>query len=170
MSGVPQGPVTGPIQFLIICMNDLEYDISSKVLIFADDPNVFRKVTNDTDKHSLQDDLDELVKSSEKWQMLYNYGRCKCMQIGHGNVDEEYKMGDAVLGKITQEKDLGVTFRADMKVSEKCGIAASNGNKILGIIRITVTYKEKQHFYTHVQSKEGHRQARNNTTKNNYKY
>ena len=32
-------------------------------------------------------------------------------------MDEEYKMGDAVLGRTTQEKDLGVTFSADMKVS-----------------------------------------------------
>ena len=57
---------------------------------------------------------------------------------------EEYKMGDAVLGRTTQEKDLGVTFSADTKVSEQCGIATSKGNQILGIIRITITYKEKQ--------------------------
>ena len=38
-------------------------------------------------------------------------------------MDEEYKMGDAVLGRTTQEKDLGVTF-SDMKVSEQCRIAA----------------------------------------------
>ena len=40
--------------------------ISSKVLKFADDIKVFRKVKNDTDKHSLQDDLDKLVKWSKK--------------------------------------------------------------------------------------------------------
>ena len=31
-----------------------------------------------------------------------------------------------------------------MKVSEQCGIAISKGNQIIGIIRITITYKEKQ--------------------------
>ena len=46
----------------------------------------------------------------------------KCIHIGHGNMDEEYKMGDAVLRRTTQEKELGVTFNADMKVSEQCGI------------------------------------------------
>ena len=52
-------------------------------------------------------------------------------------MDEEYKMGDAVLGRNTQEKDLGVTFSADMNVSEQCGIAASKGNQN------TIMYKEK---------------------------
>ena len=47
-------------------INDLEDDISSKVLKCADDTKVFRKVTNDTDKQSLQDDLYTLVKWSEK--------------------------------------------------------------------------------------------------------
>ena len=59
----------------------------------------FRKVTNDTDKQSLQDDLDKLFKWSEKWQMLLNFGKCKCIHIGYGNMDEEYKMEDAVLGR-----------------------------------------------------------------------
>ena len=104
----------------------MEDDISSKVLKFEDDTKVFRKVTNVTDK-KLQDDLDKLVKWSEKWQMLLNFGECKCIHVGHGNMDEEYKMGDAVLGRTTQEKDLGVTFSADMKVSQQCRIAASKG-------------------------------------------
>ena len=67
--------------------------------------------------------------------MLFNFGNCKCIHIGHGNMEEEYKMGDAVLIRTTQEKILGVTFSADMKVSEQCGIAASKGNQILGLIR-----------------------------------
>ena len=99
-------------------------DIFSKVFKFADDKKVFRNVTNDTDKQSLQDDLDKLFKWSEKWQMLFNFGKCKYIHIGHGNMDEEYKIGDAVLGTTTQEKDVGVTFSADMKVSKQCGIAA----------------------------------------------
>ena len=74
MSGVPQGSVLGPILFLIY-INDLEDDISSKVLKSADDTKVFRKITNDADKQSLQDDLEKLVKWSEKWQMLLNFGK-----------------------------------------------------------------------------------------------
>ena len=57
---------------------------SSKVLKFADDTKVFRKVTNDTDKQSLQDDLDKLVKWSEKWQMLFNFGKYTHRTWKHG--------------------------------------------------------------------------------------
>ena len=53
-------------------------------------------------------------------------------------------MGDAVLGRTTQEKELGETFSVDVKVSEQCGIAASKGNLIMGLIRRTIMYKEKQ--------------------------
>ena len=61
MSGIPQGSVLCPLLFLMY-INHLEDDISSKVLTFADDTKVFRTVTNVTDKQSLQDDLDKLVK------------------------------------------------------------------------------------------------------------
>ena len=63
---------------------------------------------------------------------------------------EEYKMGDAVLVRNTQENDLSVTFSADMKVSEQCGFADSKGNQIIGLrrtIRRTINYKEKQLMY-----------------------
>ena len=143
LSGVSQGTVLRPILFLI-CINDLEDDISSKVLKFADDTKVLRNVINVTDKQSLQDDLAKLVKRSEKWQMLFKFGKCKCIYIGHGNMDKEYKMWDAVLGRTTQEKDLGVAFSADRKVYEQCRIAASKGTQILGLIRRTIMYKEKQ--------------------------
>ena len=116
--------------------------------------------------------------------MLFNFGKCKYKHIGHGNMDEEYKMWDDALGRTTQEKDLGVTFNADMKVSEQCVLAVSKGNQILGLIKITIMQKEKQlivplykaivrpHLEYCIQAwrpcrKKGHRQARKITTKSN---
>ena len=75
--------------------------------------------------------------------MLLNFGKCKCLHTGHGNLDVNYNMGDTVLGTTVKENDLGVTISADMKVSEQCDIAALEGNTILGLIRRNITYKEK---------------------------
>ena len=49
--------------------------------------------------------------------MLFNFGKCKCLYTGHGNLDVHYKMEDTVLGTTVKEKDLGVTISDDMKVS-----------------------------------------------------
>ena len=143
LSGVPQGSVLGPILFLIY-INDLDDDITSKVLKFADDTKVFRKIKSDADRQHLQDDLNKLIEWSEKWQMLFNFVKCKCLHTGHGNEDAQYTMGDTVLNTTLKEKDLGLTISADMKVSEQCGIAAAKGNQILGLIRRNIVYKEKE--------------------------
>ena len=58
--------------------NDLDENRTSNVLKCADDPKVFRKVNTDGDKQHLQNDLDRLMKWSEKWQMLH-FGKCKCL-------------------------------------------------------------------------------------------
>ena len=139
---VSQRSVLGPLLFLIY-INDLDYNITSNVLKFADDTNVFRKVNTDGDKQHLQNDLGKLVKWSEKWQMLFSFGKCKYLYTGHRNLDIIYNVGDTVLGTTAKEKDLRITISADMKVSEQCGIAASKGNQILGLIRRNITHKEK---------------------------
>ena len=103
LSGVPQGSVLGPILFLIY-INDLDDSITSNVLKFADDTKLFRKVNTDGDKQHLQNDIYRLMKWSEKWQMLFNFGKCKCLHTGHRNLNVNYKMGDTVLGTTVKEK------------------------------------------------------------------
>ena len=59
---------------LNIYINDLDDNITNNVLKFADVKKVFRRVNNGGDKHHLQNYLDKLVKWSEKWQILFNFG------------------------------------------------------------------------------------------------
>ena len=68
LSGVPQGSVLGPILFLIY-INDIEEGVTSKILKFAVDTKLFRKIKGNGDKQQLQDDIDILIKWSKK-------GRC----------------------------------------------------------------------------------------------
>ena len=95
LSGVPQGSVLGPILFLVY-INDLEEGLTGKILIFADDTKLFRKVKEIGDKQKLQDDIDKLVKWSEKWQMLFNFGKCKCLHTGPGNTGMNYEKGGTI--------------------------------------------------------------------------
>ena len=138
LSGVPQGSVLGPILFLVY-INDLEEGVTGSILKFADDTKLFRKPKEIGDKQNFQDDIDKLVKWSEKWQMLFNFGKCKCLHTGPGNTGMNYEMGGTILSKTVKEKDLGVTMNANMKVSEQCRIAESKGNQVLGMIRRNIT-------------------------------
>ena len=141
LSGVPQGSVLGPI-LLLGYINDLEEGVTGSILKFADDTKLFKKTKEIGDKQNLQDDIDKLVKWSEKWQMLFNFGKCKCLHTGPGNTGMNYEMGVNILSKTVKEKNLGVTMNASLKISEQCRIAASKGNQILGMIRRSITYKE----------------------------
>ena len=75
--------------------------------------------------------------------MLFNFGKCKCLHAEPGNTGVNNEMGGTILSKTVKEKDLGVTMKANMKVSEQCRIAASKGNQVLGMVRRNITYKEK---------------------------
>ena len=74
---------------------------------------MFRKIKNDADRQQLQDDLNKLTERSEEWQILFNFGKCKCLHSGHGNEDAQYTMGDTVLNTTVKEKDLGLTISVD---------------------------------------------------------
>ena len=139
---MPQGSVQGPIVFLVY-INDLEEGVTGEILKFADDTKLFTKTKEIGDNKNVQDDIDKLFTWSEKWQMLFNFGKCKCLHIGPGNASMKYEMGGTNLSITVKEKDLGVTMNANMKVSEQCRIAASKGNQVLGMIRRNITYKDK---------------------------
>ena len=87
--------------------------------------------------------FNKLIDWFEKWQMLFNSGKCKCLHTGHGNEDAQYKMGGTVPNTTVKEKNLGLTISAHMKVSEQCGIAAAKGKQILGLIKRNIVYKER---------------------------
>ena len=85
-----------------------------------------------------------LINWSEKWQMLFNFEKCKCLLAGHGNtgVNSYHEMGGTVVCKTVKEKDFRVTINANTKVSEQCRVAASKCNQIPGIIRRNITIKK----------------------------
>ena len=93
------------------------------------------KKLSDAYRQHLQDYLNKLTEWSEKGQMLFSSGKCKCLHRGHGNKDSQNTMGGIVLITAVKEHYLGLTAKADMKVSEQYGIAAAKGNQVIGLFR-----------------------------------
>ena len=84
LSGVPQGSVLGPLLFLVF-INDLGIDITSLLVLFADDAKLGREINNEKDALLLQSDGNTTVEWTHDWQMKFNPGKCVVMNIGRKN-------------------------------------------------------------------------------------
>jgi hypothetical protein len=65
-SGIPQGSVLGPILFTIY-INDLPDVVQNIVKLFADDTKLYAVVNEEKQQISLQNDIDSLLKWSDRW-------------------------------------------------------------------------------------------------------
>jgi len=86
LSGVPQGSVLGPLLF-VVYINDIDEQIVSKIVKFADDTKIY---------HIVQSPKDIAVRSPQTSRMVQG-------------------LVNALLQLAKEEKDLGVTVSADMK-------------------------------------------------------
>jgi len=139
---VPQGSVWGPILFLDF-INELDSNILSRVLKFADDAKIVQEVQNVEGRNKLTEDLSRLFNWSEVWQMNCNLDKCKIMHIGNkNNLFDEYPIGGHTLERVEEEKDLGVIINDQFKVDKHCAIVAKKANQMLGLIHRTITCKK----------------------------
>ena len=102
-SGVPQGSVLGPILFLIY-VSDISDDVSSNVILFADDTKLYSRVERQEDCHTLQEDINKLVNWSEKWLMRFNTEKCKVLHFGHNNTQQHYFMRFKIINNKGRER------------------------------------------------------------------
>ena len=115
-SGVPQGSVIGPLLFWIY-VSDITNDVSSNVILFADDTKLYSRVERQEDRHTLQEDINKLVNWSEKWLMRFNTEKCKVIHLGHNNKQQHYFMKYSKLSTTREEKDLGILITDNLKRS-----------------------------------------------------
>jgi ribonucleases P/MRP protein subunit RPP40 len=140
MSGVPQGSVLGPVLFLVF-IDDIDDGVTNSILKFADDTKLFG-VVNDLRQHDeLQQDLQRLVDWSARWLMEFNAAKCTVIHVGRNNERFEYVMGTQTLTAVEEERDLGVVITADMKCSVNCQVACSKAQRILGMLKRSITHK-----------------------------
>ena len=102
----------GPLLF-ILYVNEIPEVIQGTAKLFADDTKIFNKTCR---RDSLQKDLDTLYLWSSKWLLKFNETKCKVMYIGRNNPRNDYKIGDVLLEKVSEECDLGVYLSNDLNL------------------------------------------------------
>jgi len=73
-------------------MNDLEDDVTSNVLMFADDTKLYGIVNDVLHGKRLQQDLEIIVEWAVKWQMTFNVEKCKVVHYGKDKIGFKYSM------------------------------------------------------------------------------
>ena len=140
-SGVPQGSVLGPLLFLIY-VNDMENNIKSNIIFFADDTMIY-SVVNDptTSAHELNNDLEIINQWAIQWKMVFNPDptkqateilfSSKRRQIDHA----ELRFNNNPVKRVKEHKHLGLILQPNLSfekhVFEKMAKAKAN----IGIIK-----------------------------------
>ena len=86
--------------------------------------------------------MELLQKWSIDWQMQFNPDKCKVMHIGRHNPMFTYTIANKQLEAVKEEKDLGVIIAEDLKPSAHCTESYTKANRMLGLIKRTVSSRQ----------------------------
>lgn len=84
LRSVPQGSVLGPLLFLIY-INDMSDLLKHFCKLFADDSQLVATIKDLLACELLQEDRDALMEWSIKWEMSFNFEKCKIIKFGNTN-------------------------------------------------------------------------------------
>ena len=144
-SGIPQGSILGPVLFIIF-INDLPDCVESGCKIFADDTKIYNSTEN---SGVIQDDINALLEWSNTWQLKFNAQKCNVLHIGKTNSQKEYFMDSSKQSKInsvTHEKDIGVTFDAQLNFDKHISNIVAKANQMTGLLKRSFQYLDRDMF------------------------
>ncbi|PZC86877.1 hypothetical protein B5X24_HaOG201736 [Helicoverpa armigera] len=152
-SGVSQGSNLGPLLF-IITVNDLPNVVTeSTPLLFADDLKLVYKVKQGTDHDTLQRDIDRVVEWSVQNKLYFNVNKCVVCTFSRARSPShhQYHMGGSPLQRVSEGRDLGVRFTADVHfrnhVTQVCKKAYRNLGMLLRTANTFTNFRALKALY-----------------------
>jgi len=100
VSGVSQGSVLNPV---------LPRMFSNPCLLFADDTKIYSHIKSEDNVCKLEQDIINLERWSEMWQMLFNDSKCKILHMGRANPNHVYSMAGCNIEQTNEERDRQLT-------------------------------------------------------------
>ena len=136
LSGVPQGSTLGPLLFSMYIKDITECLYHSKILIYADDVKLYRQINNDADCLLLQDDVNNLIRSFIRHDLVPNKNKCKIVSFTHRQLiyEFDYHVDNHILEKCDTIKDLGVIYDSKFSFKEHIDYIVLSARKMLGFI------------------------------------
>ena len=145
-SGIPQGSVLGPLLFVIF-INDLPDQVKSDMFLFADDTKIFRRISTKQDEVILQEDINEMMKWADQWQLEFHPDKCVKMSINNKELENRtYNMDDVILRNVKQEKDIGVIVDDQLKFEDHMYEKIKKANNMMGLIRRSFIHLDEEIF------------------------
>ena len=135
-SGTPEGGLLSPLMFSMY-INDLPLEISkSKILMFADDVKLYKRIGSSSDIYHLQEDLDRLSRWSERWKLALNPAKCKHfrMTLRTKPVNGTMKINGTCLDYVSEIRDLGVILDQKLTFGPHMDGCVKKANRALGLL------------------------------------
>lgn len=135
-SGVPQGTVLGPLLFLAY-INDMPGYARSQTRLFADDCLMYRKVKTTSDCVQLQEDLDNLIRWEQLWQMQFNPDKCEVLTITkkRKQLNFNYTIHGHILQHVDSAKYLGLNISKNLSWNTHVDAVTKKANNTLAFLR-----------------------------------
>ena len=140
-SGIPQGTVLASLLFLCF-VNDIPETVHSKIRLYADDILLYSEIHSLNDCLRLQNDINNLVCWSKKWQLYFNPSKCEhlCISNKRNLIKHSYYMDNSVLQEVASAKYLGVTIDSRLTWSDHITKVVNKANSVLGFLQRNLKY------------------------------
>ena len=137
-AGVPQGSRLGPLLWIIF-INDIQDDLESEVLLFADDTCLF---ASDIDPaltaKVLNRDLEKISTWAKNWKVIFNAGKSKDLIFSHSKYlfnSPPLLLNDKYISRVHQHKHLGLWLSANLDWEKQIQTACLKANGKLAVLR-----------------------------------